>query len=75
MTAAKATAGAYDATENILHLWFPQRVELADEESVRKFLDGCCTVETVLDICGIRDQALSILASLLQLGAIELRDR
>lgn len=38
-------------------------------------LDGCCTVETVLDICGMdRDQALSILASLLQLGAIELRD-
>jgi hypothetical protein len=37
MTTPKLTAGAYDATENILHLWFPQRVELADEESVRRF--------------------------------------
>lgn len=37
MTTAKLTAGSYDATENILHLWFPQRVELADEEGVRRF--------------------------------------
>jgi hypothetical protein len=40
-------------------------------------VDGHCTVETILDICGTeleRDEALGILAHLLQLGAIQLRD-
>jgi len=40
-------------------------------------LDGECTVETILDICAQeigRDDALSILAELLRLGAIALRD-
>jgi hypothetical protein len=39
MATAKLTAGAYDATENILHLWFPRRVELTDEDTVRGFFD------------------------------------
>jgi hypothetical protein len=39
MTNPKLTAGAYEADENILHLWFPQRVELAHEEGVRAFFD------------------------------------
>ncbi|HXX68842.1 MAG TPA: hypothetical protein VEK07_16770 [Polyangiaceae bacterium] len=39
MTKIKTTAGAYEASENILHLWFPQRVELLDEEAVRLFFD------------------------------------
>ncbi len=39
MTNSKCTAGAYEADENILHLWFPQRVELHDEEKVRQFFD------------------------------------
>ncbi len=40
-------------------------------------LDGRSTVETILDICRPeleRDDALGILANLIQLGAIELRD-
>jgi hypothetical protein len=40
-------------------------------------VDGHCTVEMILDICGPeveRDGALGLLAHLLQLGAIELRD-
>ena len=40
-------------------------------------VDGHCTVEMILDICGPeleRDDALNLLAHLLQLGAIELRD-
>jgi hypothetical protein len=40
-------------------------------------VDGHRTVETILDICGPeleRDEALGILAHLLQLDAIELRD-
>ena len=40
-------------------------------------VDGTCTVETILDICVPeleRDEALGILARLVQLGAIELRD-
>jgi len=36
---AKKTAGAYDPSENILHVWFPRRVELVDEEAVRLFFD------------------------------------
>jgi hypothetical protein len=39
MTDVKHTAGAYETSENILHLWFPRRVELIDEESVRAFFD------------------------------------
>ena len=40
-------------------------------------VDGHCTVETILDICVPelgRDEALSILARLIQLGAVELRN-
>ena len=40
-------------------------------------VDGQCTVETILDICEVelsRDEALRLLAHLLQLGAIQLRD-
>ena len=40
-------------------------------------VDGQCTVELILDICRLelgRDEALSTLSHLLQLGAIELRD-
>jgi hypothetical protein len=40
-------------------------------------VDGQCTVEMVLDICGSEldpDEALGLLANLLDLGAIELRD-
>jgi hypothetical protein len=39
--------------------------------------DGHCTVEEILDICSQeleRDDAMGILAHLLQLGAIDLRD-
>lgn len=39
MSITKLTAGAYEQGDNILHLWFPRRVELADEESVRLFFD------------------------------------
>ena len=41
-------------------------------------VDGHCTVETILDICVPqlgRDEALAILANLLHLGAIDLRDQ
>lgn len=40
-------------------------------------VDGHCTVEMILDICGPeleRDEALGLLAHLVQLGAIGLRD-
>jgi hypothetical protein len=40
-------------------------------------IDGHCTVEAILDICGLeleRDEALGLLAHLLQLGAIKLRE-
>jgi len=36
---SKLTAGEYSATENVLHLWFPSRVELADEKAVGNFFD------------------------------------
>lgn len=39
MTTSKTIAGAYDPRENVLHLWFPRRVELADAEGVRAFFD------------------------------------
>jgi hypothetical protein len=32
-------AGEYESAENILHLRFPRRVELADEEAIRAFFD------------------------------------
>ncbi len=44
---------------------------------ILSLVDGHCTVETILDICVPqlgRDEALSILAHLLHLGAIDLRD-
>ena len=44
---------------------------------VISLVDGHCSVEVILDICESelpRDEALAILAHLLQLGAIELRD-
>ena len=38
-------------------------------------IDGACSVETILDICELdRTEALDLLARLLELGAIELRD-
>jgi len=37
--AIKLTAGEYDATENVLHLWFQRRVELTDEKAVHDFFD------------------------------------
>ena len=39
MTAVKLAAGANESAENILHLWFPRRIELADEEAIRAFFD------------------------------------
>jgi hypothetical protein len=39
MTTDKLVAGEYESAENILHLWFPRRIELADEEAVRAFFD------------------------------------
>jgi hypothetical protein len=39
MGTTKLTAGKYESAENILHLWFPLRVELADEEAIRAFFD------------------------------------
>jgi hypothetical protein len=42
---------------------------------VLSLVDGQCDVETILDICQIgREETLGLLAHLLQLGAIELRD-
>jgi hypothetical protein len=43
MTTVKLAAGEYEAAENILHLWFPRRVELADEEEIRAFFDEVTT--------------------------------
>jgi hypothetical protein len=39
MTTVKLAAGEYESAENILHLWFPRRVELADEAAIRAFFD------------------------------------
>jgi hypothetical protein len=39
MTTDKLVAGEYESAENILHLWFPRRIELADEEGIRAFLE------------------------------------
>jgi hypothetical protein len=39
MTTEKLAAGEYESAENILHLWFPRRIELADEEAIRAFFD------------------------------------
>jgi hypothetical protein len=39
----KCTAGAYEPSENILHLWFPRRIELVDEEATRVFFDEVIT--------------------------------
>jgi hypothetical protein len=33
----KLTNGSYDAAQNILHLWFPQRVVLSDAATVQEF--------------------------------------
>jgi hypothetical protein len=42
---------------------------------VVSLIDGRCTVEMLLDVSGMReDETLDILAELLRLGAIELRD-
>jgi hypothetical protein len=43
MTTNKLVAGEYESAENILHLWFPRRVELADEEAIRAFFDEVMT--------------------------------
>jgi hypothetical protein len=39
MTVVKLTAGEYESAENILHLWFPRRVELVDEKTTKAFFD------------------------------------
>jgi len=39
MTTVQLTAGEYESAENILHLWFPRRVELTDEQTIRSFFD------------------------------------
>jgi hypothetical protein len=39
MTTAKLAAGEYESAENILHLWFPRRIELADEQAIRAFFE------------------------------------
>jgi hypothetical protein len=39
MTTVKLAAGEYESAENILHLWFPLRVELADDEKICAFFD------------------------------------
>jgi hypothetical protein len=39
MTNIKLTVGQYEASENILHLWFPRRVELASDETLEAFFD------------------------------------
>ncbi|HSY22595.1 MAG TPA: hypothetical protein VK841_10800 [Polyangiaceae bacterium] len=39
MTKGKLTAGEYEASENILHLRYPRRVELASDEAVQAFFD------------------------------------
>ena len=39
MTTVKRAAGEYESDENILHLWFPLRVELADKQAIRAFFD------------------------------------
>jgi hypothetical protein len=39
MTTDKLAAGEYESAENILHLWFPRRIELADEEAICAFFD------------------------------------
>src|SRR5579863_5488770 len=43
MTTDKLAAGEYESAENILHLWFPRHVELADEEAIRAFFDEVMT--------------------------------
>jgi hypothetical protein len=43
MTTDKLAAGEYESAENILHLWFPRRVELADQEAIRAFFDEVVT--------------------------------
>jgi hypothetical protein len=39
MTTVKLAAGEYESAENILHLWFPRRIELADEDVIRAFFE------------------------------------
>src|ERR1700691_3499796 len=39
MTTVKLTDGEYESAENILHLWFPHCLQLADEQGIRTFND------------------------------------
>ena len=39
MANKKHTAGEYEANENILHLWYPHRTELASDEGVQTLFD------------------------------------
>jgi hypothetical protein len=41
--AAGLTDGAYEPRENILHLWYPRRVELTDEAAIQAFFDEVLT--------------------------------
>ncbi len=43
MASTKLTAGEYEAAEGILHLWFPRRIELGDDEAIRAFFDEVVT--------------------------------
>jgi hypothetical protein len=43
MTTIKLVAGEYESDENILHLWFPRCIELADEEGIRAFFGEVMT--------------------------------
>jgi hypothetical protein len=46
MESVKLTAGEYETAENILHLWFPRRIELVDEQGIRAFFEHV-TVEWI----------------------------
>jgi hypothetical protein len=41
--ADKYTEGKYEVEENILHLWYPRRVELTDESRLKVFFDEVLT--------------------------------
>ena len=42
-TTVKQVEGRFEATENVLHLWFPRVVRLTDAESVKAFFDEVVT--------------------------------
>jgi hypothetical protein len=56
MANKKHTAGEYEAGENILHLWYPHRTELATEADVQDFFDE--VIEDWIKPCPKRPYAL-----------------